>query len=181
MKRIALTLAALIVATSAQAQGVVNFSTRSGVSVNAPVTYCGGLADGSILGQLYASAPNEPLAPVGVPTPFRSDAGKGFITAGGNVVIPGVLPGGTAQIKMVAWASALGATYAAAVSKGVGGAGESGVITILTGGGILPPAPLAGLQGFDLAAGPPCFPEPSSLALGLVGGGLLLIRRKRGS
>lgn len=183
MKRFALTLAALIAAASTQAQGVVNFSTRAGLSVNAPVSYMGyespnsELVDGRFVGQLYAAAPNETLAPVGVPTPFRSDVGKGYITAGGNVVIPGVLPGGTAQIKMVAWASWLGASYAEALSKGQGDVGESKVITITVGGGILPPAPLTGLMPFNLS---PIIPEPSPWALGSLGGGVLLLLRKRG-
>ncbi|MCC7373952.1 MAG: hypothetical protein IT581_04805 [Verrucomicrobiales bacterium] len=183
MKRIAFTLAALVVAVSAQAQGVVNFSTRAGPSVNAPVWYFGygspdwALADGRIVGQLYAAAPSETLAPVGVPTPFRSDAGKGYITAGGNVVIPGVLPGGVAEIKLVAWASTLGTTYLDAVWKGQGGVGESPVITITVGGGTLPAALLTGLQGFRIFP----VPEPSPVALGLLGGGVVVLLRKRGS
>lgn len=178
MKHIAIALTAFAVAASAYAQGVVNFSTRAGASVNAPVTYLGDntLADGRFWGQLYVAAPAGTLAPSGTPQPFRSDAGKGYITAGGNVEIPGVTPGSSAQVKLVAWASSLGATYAEAMAKGLGGVGESAVITVSTGGGTLPPAALAGLGAFNIS---PIVPEPSIAALGLLGAGLLLIRRKK--
>jgi len=178
MKHIAIALTAFAVAASAYAQGVVNFSTRAGATVNAPVTYLGDntLADGRFLGQLYVAAPNGTLAAAGTATPFRSDAGKGYITAGGNVDIAGVTPGSSAQVKLVAWAASLGASYAEAVAKGQGGVGESAVITIPTGGGTLPPAALTGLAGFNIS---PIVPEPSIAALGLLGAGLLLIRRKK--
>lgn len=182
MKHIAIALTAFAVAASAYAQGVVNFSTRAGASVNAPVTYLGDntLADGRFWGQLYVAAPNGTLAPSGSPTAFRSDAGKGYITAGGNVEVPGVTPGSSAQVKLVAWAGTINGvtvtSYAQALALGQGGVGESGVITINTGGGTLPPAALAGLQGFNIS---PIIPEPSIAALGLLGAGLLLIRRKK--
>ncbi|MBL9135904.1 MAG: hypothetical protein JNK85_08555 [Verrucomicrobiales bacterium] len=161
------------------AQGVVNFSTRAGATVNAPVTYLGDntLADGRFLGQLYAGALNGPLSAVGSPTPFRSDAGKGYITAGGNVEVPGVLPGETARVKLVAWAGSLGDTYLEALGRNVCGVGESPVITIQLGGGTLPPAALAGLSGFVISLG--C-PEPSPLAIGLIGAGLLWTCRRQG-
>jgi len=178
MKHIAIALTALVAAASAYAQGVVNFSTRAGATVNAPVTYAGDntLANNRFLGQLYVAAPNGTLAPSGTPTPFRSDAGIGYITAGGNVEIPGVTPGSSAQVKLVSWAAELGATYAEAVAKGMGGVGETAVITIPTGGGTLPPAALTGLAASTIS---PIIPEPSIAALGLLGAGLLLIRRKK--
>lgn len=176
MKKIAIALAALAFAASAYAQGTVNFSTRVG-AVNAPVRDAGGnLVDGTVWGQLYAAAPGGTLAPVGAPVAFRSDAGKGYITAGGTVEIPGVTAGGSAQIKLVSWFASQGASYTAAVAAGLGGVGESGVITINTGGGTTPPAALTGLQGFSLT---PIVPEPSIAALGLLGAGLLLVRRKK--
>jgi len=182
MKHIVIALAALSVAASAFAQGTVNFTTKSGTAVNAPVTYTGGaLVVGTgaeaVLGQLYASAPGGTLAAVGAPTPFRSDAGKGFITTGGEVAIPGTALGGSASVKLVAWYSSQGATYADAMAKGQGGVGESALVTVNgLGGGTTPPALLAGLSGFAVS---PIVPEPSIAALGLLGAGLLLIRRKK--
>ncbi len=182
MKHIVIALAALSVAASAFAQGTVNFATKSGATVDALVTYAGGgnvigTGDGAVMGQLYAAAAGGTLAAVGAPVPFRSDAGSGYITAGGTVEIPGTAPNGSGQVKLVAWYASQGATYADAVAKGQGGFNESAVLTVASlGGGTTPPALLAGLQGFAVSA---VVPEPSIAALGLLGAGLLLIRRKK--
>lgn len=182
MKHIVIALAALSVAASAFAQGTVNFATKVGTTVNAPVTYTGGaLAVGTgadaVWGQLYAGAPGAALGAVGAAAPFRSDAGKGFITAGGEVSIPGTAQGGSGQVKLVAWYASQGASYADAMAKGTGGFGESAVITVAgLGGGTTPPALLAGLAGFSVSS---IVPEPSIAALGLLGAGLLVIRRKK--
>ncbi len=174
-------LAGLSVAASAFAQGTVNFATKSGTTVDALVTYSSGryvlgTGDEAVLGQLYAAAPGGTLAPVGSPVPFRSDAGAGYITAGGTVEIPGTTVGGSGQVKLVAWYASQGATYADAVAKGQGNFNESAVLTVASlGGGTTPPALLAGLQGFAVSV----VPEPSIAALGLLGAGLLLIHRKK--
>lgn len=182
MKHIVIALAALSVAASALAQGTVNFTTKSGTVVDARVTYAGGgnaigTGTDAIWGQLYAAAPGGELAPVGAPVPFRSDAGAGYITAGGEVAIPGTALGGSAQVKLVAWYASQGSTYAEAAGKNMGGFAESAVLTVSgLGGGTTPPALLAGLSGFAV---PAVVPEPSIAALGLLGAGLLLIRRKK--
>jgi hypothetical protein len=151
-------LAGLALQSVALAQGTIGFSSRVGGAVNAPVWYQGEPADGRFVGQLYVGAPGGNLAPAGSPTPFRSDAGRGYITEGGIVTVPGVLPSEWAQVKLVAWASVLGASYAEAVSKNQGGVGESLPITIRAGGGLFPPAALSGLAAFTISA----IPEPSS-------------------
>ena len=184
MKQLFVGIVALSVAASAFAQGTVNFANKSGTAIDAPVTYAGGgrvtgTGAGAVLGQLYAAAPGGTLAAVGVPVPFRDGAGAGYITAGGTINV-GVAAGSPAQVKLVAWYSSQGATYADAMAKGAGGVGESAVITVAaTGGGGSPPAlpaALTGLQGFSVSA---IVPEPSVAALGLLGAGLLLIRRKK--
>lgn len=178
MKSIVLALTALLAAGSAFAQGTINFSTKITGVVDAKVTYsatAGGATtavNGDYLGQLYAGAAGGALAAVGSPVPFRSDAGVGYITAGGKVAVPGVAGGSSAQVVLRAWQAASGATYEAAAIKN-----SSAPITITLGGGGTPPAPdanLAGLQGFNIVV-----PEPSIAALGLLGAGLLVIRRKK--
>ncbi len=166
------------------AQGTVNFTTRSGTLVNAPVFYYSGIrvmgtGPDAVLGQLYGGPIGSALSPIGSPVPFRSDAGRGYITAGGEVSIPGTTPGGEAQVKLVAWLAEAGNSYTEAMfGTRCGAFGESQVILVHDlGGGGPPPAFLAGLQGFD--AFPPC-PEPSIPVLGLLGASLLLIRRKSG-
>jgi hypothetical protein len=183
MKQIVIAFAALSVAVSAFAQGTVNFSNRTG-PINAPVTYEGagnvlGTGANAVWGQLYAAAPGGTLAAVGVPVPFRDGAAAGYITGGGSVTIPGVAGGSPADVQMVAWYASQGATYADALAKGLGGVGKSGTISVVTGGAGSPPslpANLVGLTGFSVSA---IVPEPSIAALGLLGAGLLLIRRKK--
>jgi len=193
MKHIALTLTALLVAASAYAQGTLNFANRVTGAFTAQVTYNGdatipaGPAGNSFWGQLYAAAPGGALAAVGSPVEFRNDAGIGYITSGGTVAVPGVAGGSPAQVQMVGWHKSLGNDYAAAKAQGLGGWGESAIITVNTGGGGTPPAPatnlgVAGgtaantLAPFAIAS---LIPEPSIAALGLLGAGLLLIRRKK--
>jgi hypothetical protein len=183
MKHILITLAALFAAASAFAQGTVNFQTRISGVLDAPVRYEVGnaLAGNTFWGQLYAGASGGALAPVGIPVEFRNDAGIGYITAGGAVPIPGVAGGSPAQVQLVAWHKDLGNDYAAAKAAGMGGWGESTVITVAATGNpdAVPPttaANLVGLQGFTVST---LIPEPSMAALGLLGAGLLLIRRKK--
>lgn len=182
MKYCLATLAALSVAASAFAQGTVNFANRIPGTVDARVLYDtgGGVttpADGQFVAQLYGGAPGGALAAVGNPIVFRSnsDAAKGY-WVGEARTIAGVAENGSAQVQVVAWASALGATYEAAKAAGQGGWGASSTITVTTGGGLTPPQALVGLQGFTIAT---IVPEPSIAALGLLGAGLLLIRRKK--
>jgi len=193
MKHIALTLTALLVAASAYAQGTLNFANRVSGVVDAQVTYQGdstipqGPAGNQFWGQLLAAAPGGTLAPVGQPVEFRNDAGIGYITAGGVVSVPGVAGGSPAEVRMVGWHKSLGNDYAAAVAAGTGGVGQSAIITVNTGGGGTPPGPAANLgvaggtaantlAGFQVST---LVPEPSIAALGLLGAGLLLIRRKK--
>jgi hypothetical protein len=193
MKQIALTLTALLVAASAFAQGTLNFANRVTGVFQAQVTYEGdatlpaGPAGNNFWGQLLAAAPGGTLAPVGSPVEFRNDAGIGYITSGGVVTVPGVAGGSPAQVEMVAWHKSLGNDWAAASAAGMGGIGRSGVITVNTGGGGTPPSPASNLgvaggtaantlQAFQIST---LVPEPSIAALGLLGAGLLLIRRKK--
>jgi len=182
MKHCLVTLAALVVAASSFAQGTVTFHNKIG-SVDARVYYGNNTtpADSTIVAQLYAAAPGGTLAAVGGTIPFRStpEAGKGYLnTTGVDTTrnIPGVAEGGSAQVKVVAWVASLGSSYEAVKALNQGGFGESGVITVATGGGIQLPGQLVGLQSFTVAS---IVPEPSIAALGLLGAGLLLIRRKK--
>jgi len=180
MKHCLLTLAALMVAASTYAQGTINFVNRIVGVVDARVYYKDNTtpADGNYVAQLWAAAPGGTLAAVGDPIAFRStpDTGKGY-WPGATRTIPGVAENGTAQVKVYAWASSLGATLAEVQAKNMGGWGESALLSsVATGGGLNPPTALVGLQSFNISE---VVPEPSIAALGLLGAGLLLIRRKK--
>jgi hypothetical protein len=183
MKHCLVTLAAFVVAASTYAQGTVNFVNKITGSIDARVFYGnattpavggGATQDTQFVAQLWQTTGT--VGPVGDPIAFRnSGAGTGY-WAGQARTLAGVAENGTASVKVVAWSTALGATYEAAkAAYGGAGTGESAVISIATGGGLNPPAPLTGLTSFTIAT----IPEPSIAALGLLGAGLLLIRRKK--
>ena len=122
------------------------------------------------VGQLYAGIPGGVLLAVGTPVPFRGDAGIGYITAGGKVVVPGIPGGSVAQVELRVWKSSLGASYESALAAGGGNSVCSSFpISLVLGGGGTPPAPdatLSGLQGFSMNK---CFPEPAVPVLGGLG------------
>src|SRR5690606_27246351 len=126
-----------------------------------------------------ADAADDAMQPIGVPQPFRDSpaAALGHIVAG-TVTVPDVAAGSVAKVRLVAWHSGLGDSWEEAVAASLGGIGQSDIIEVTLGGGIppLPPANLTGLEGFTIET---LVPEPTIAALGLLGAGLLLFRRKK--
>ncbi|MBL9135004.1 MAG: PEP-CTERM sorting domain-containing protein [Verrucomicrobiales bacterium] len=184
-------VAGVLSAFTTYGQGTLQFSTHVLNSVDARVVHTGrspinheaGPVGSLYLGQLYAgpvAAPPHLLQPIGTPTPFRDspDAARGYIIDG-EVVVPGVPAGEWALVKLVAWQVSLGSSYLE-VMQGPwpGDRGESGIITVRTGGGAAGPAGiLTGLQGFTLS----WIPEPSPGLLFVFGGLGLLVRQRRQS
>ena len=175
-------LFSLVASSAAWAQGTINFSTRITGSVDARVLlggFGGGLGPATSLqfGQLYQVGDGGTSRPLGVPVPFRDTpaVAQGYITSGGTVELPGVAAGATAQIKMVAWDSRMGATYGEALARGMGGIGESATLSITVGGGTLPPANLVGLQSFVISY----VPEPGMGVLMMLGSTVLFMRERR--
>lgn len=187
MKKLLLTLVAcMAVSATGFSQGQVNFNNRVAnpsapgtFLVDAPVSNVGGLTrlEGpSYMVQLYAGpsgTAEAALTPVGDALPFRAGAGAGYINVTGvdpNRVIPGVAAGAQATIQLRAWDVASGASWDVALIRG-----ESNIFAVTTGGGLDLPANLVGLQSFNLAI----VPEPSTIALGLVGFAALMFRFRR--
>ena len=188
MKKLLLTTISLAAAiTFAHGQGTVLFQNITPVS--APVYDEGGvrpgtdgrLASSAFRAQLWASAPGGTLEAIGATANFLTgSSGAGFFI-GGSRIITQVAPGGTAQIQVRAWRVTDGTTTAntwqEAAARGRG-LGQSAVFTVATGGGGDPPGPpvqLIGMTSFNLV------PEPSTIALGIIGGlgTLMLIRRRK--
>lgn len=177
MKKALIAVACAVVSLSAYAQGTLNFNNRVPAnSIDAPVFNVGNtvkLEGTGFLAQIYAGPTADSLAAVGVASPFRTGAGAGYINAGANaaVSVPTVAPGANAFVRVRAWDTSTGATYEAAGIKG-----ESALLTIATGGVGAPPslpANLVGLTSFSLV------PEPSTIALGVLGAAALLLRRRK--
>jgi len=180
MKKLILTVAAVIVSVAAFAQGEVNFNNRSG-SVDAKVTFSDtglGVAAG-FTAQLYGGPEGTALGALAALTPtttFRtsSAAANGYIN-GTPVSVPGVAPGSKAALVMRVYPA--GGAFTA---KGDAGMGESNLIVVSLGGGTIVTPNMDGLQAFTVAAGGgPIIPEPSTIALAVLGAGALLLRRRK--
>lgn len=184
MKKLLITVAlTAAVCVSTYAQGTVDFRNRITGTLDVPVfaqDTTTRLGDAGYVAQLYFSATETgSYAPVSAaPAVFRTGTGAGYWNAGADSTrtLTGITAGGTAWLQVRVWELALGSTYEAAVAAGSLN-GMSDPFSIVTGGGGTPPASPAfmlGLTSFALV------PEPSTIALGVLGlAGLLAIRRRK--
>lgn len=174
MKKLLL-VATLVVATAAAlAQGTVNFQTKVTADNIAATVFdvdtTTKLVGDAFKAQLYWGTSADSLAAVGTPAGFKTGLLAGYVSAG-EVALP-VAGGTTVFIQMRAW-NAPNASYEAAMGAPGGKWGESNVISVKLGTPPLETAPnLIGLQGFSL------IPEPSTIALALLGAAALLLRRR---
>jgi len=197
MKRILLLAALLVTAVSTFGQGVVLFNNRVGTSpnftVDAPITNgaTGLRVDGTLFpgfrAALYGAAgtlatdtsftmmtnPGTGQGAVG----FRSGGAAGFVNVGteGNRGLAGLGYSSSVTVQIRAWDGGF-ADYASAVAGGAHTAKSNFVTITTTTGDTDPNIPaIAGIQGFVVPV-----PEPSSIALGLLGlGAVALIRRRK--
>ena len=173
MKKLIIALAALMVTAAAYGQGQVVFNNRVGTEVVARVLLPDGTGAGAgFTAQLLggpAGSTVDKLTALTPTTTFRttSAAAQGYVNDPGPVTVPGVAAGAQATLVMRAFN---GADYASSLIRG-----QSLPITVGLGGGTLPPANLTGLQGFTLEI----IPEPSTIALGVLGAAVLLFRRRK--
>jgi hypothetical protein len=181
MKKLIITLAAVIVSVSTLAQGTIKFNNRITGLVDAPVGVLGssGVGLGSIPGamaQLYlipASGPAVALTPA---TTFRTTSAAAMFYVNeptSGVIVPGVPAGNTANIQMRVWFGATSYDEAPPTQRG-----ESNILPVSLGGvpaigAPIPDAVLTGLQGFI------SLPEPSTMAFGILGAVALLFRRRK--
>jgi hypothetical protein len=182
MKKALAVVVGLLAAVATYAQGTLgtlDFRNRGG-GIDAPVSLAGGakLEGTAWLAQLYAGPVGGALAATGAAVPFRTGAGAGYWDPAPDSTrtVTGVAAGDNADYQVKVWASELGTTFEAAQAAGKDGWGESAKLAAKTGGGINVPGPLTGLTAFTVT---PVIPEPSVLALGALGAGLLALRRKK--
>jgi len=169
-KQIIAALALMACVASVHAQGQVNFANKVAASgINAIVKDSKGAA---LTGPTYNAAlyvqegANWVLVP-NTTVPFRTGAAAGFISAVG-ATIPGHDAKSSATLAMYAFD---GASYdTAAIERGI-----SNPVTVTLGGGLDLPPDMVGLTAFSTTA----VPEPSTIALGLLGAAGLFLRRRK--
>jgi len=183
MKKLLLIAAVLAAGASLQAQSVLFSNGSAQVGANTFLTDADGTTklDNTFMAELYLVNADNSLTPVGSPIAFKSGAKAGLF----NDTTPRVVPAAansTVNLEVGAWS---GSAASLAAAQGTPGAhwGLSAPVSVkLNNDGNNPPdlpATLTGLQAFSLQitpVGP--IPEPSTLALGALGLGALLLRRR---
>jgi len=194
MKKLLLSGLLVIATASAFAQGTVNFNNNGiqagpggvgndpsrlvyfGTGTSTPLT----LGNGNFVAQLWFGPVGGSLTAIsGAPTAFRAATTSlpGTWASGGTKTLPGFAEGSPVSLQVRVWDLNKGADWAAA-----GGnnnalfTGKSSIFayTVPTAGS--PPAAylMSGFQGFSVAV-----PEPSTILLGVLGAGALLLRRRK--
>jgi hypothetical protein len=187
MKRLILTAGLALAAVSGFSQGTIDFKNTAIVSgspvVNAPVFQADGVtraAGTSFRAALYAGTPGtaaDQLRMIGAAVGFSTaPTGAGFFLGGTRTLNENgvtILPGASATLQVRAWAVASGSTWETATQRG-----QSDTFTVTSGGAGVPAGPpslMVGLTSFSVV------PEPSTIALGIIGGlgTLFLVRRRK--
>ena len=180
MKTVLLTLTAILLSASSFGQGTLIFNNRTQTG-DAPASLPDGRGAGAIPGmvaQLYLVQPGGALTALTPTTTFRtsSEAAMFFINSIDEFAVDGVLPGQPATVRMRVYQ---GNSYEEARASFSAFHGESNDVTIgqlggtPAGGAPIPTPSLNGLMFFVLV------PEPSSIAIGLLGAGALLLGKRK--
>jgi len=190
MKKILFIAAGLAMCVSAFAQGTINVNNRNPGTVDWKVAGSDGvtLLNGTgYSAELWIGASAGSLAPAtvngtgaAVITTFRSGAAAGYFTSLNDVAVSGFAAGSSVSIQIRAWNNNGGSitTWASATEKG-----QSTIATVTLGGAGSPPSVAPSLFAIGGSAGAINFslaPEPSTIALGVLGmAGLVFIRRRK--
>ena len=161
MKNLFITGLFLALSFSAQGQGTVNFANIGG-GVNAPVTG----PDGSLLGAGFtAQLQLADGTNIGDPAPFLANG----LFSGGSRTVPGVAGGSQATLQV----------FISNADGSISGTSEQVAVTLANPNAVPVPETPALLTGL-MAFGPSVtIPEPSSLALVILGGAVLFFRRRK--
>lgn len=196
MKKIVILLSGLLIAKASFGQGTVNFINSSGTAVTNALTMQRVVGGNTFLAALYV-LPDGPMpntaafdlagTQVGTNSPFAAAGiyNGGVQTAPSPPLLPG--GGGSGWVQVRVWEAAFGSSYLAArdnttMQNGrLAIVGTSNIIRVTFGNplSVPPGAPAtlinAGIQTFLVSQ----VPEPSTIGLGLLGvGALILLRRK---
>lgn len=178
-------LAISLAASVVKADGTINFFTFNNNTSFGQVYLPGTTTSvgSTFLGQLYVSTSlNGTYTAVGSAVAFSGGGASPSAINSGSVNVPGSAAGGdTVFYKLYVWNSAAGSTFEQASVSGAGIVGKSAGNSIILGGvpsgggSSLPPNQANTFTSFQLAA----VPEPTTIALGVLGGLGLLARRRK--
>lgn len=180
MKKLIVGASLVAAAVGALAQGQFQFANLNANTtpvIDAPVRNSDGtLLEGTaFLANAYiklATDPDSSYSPVGgvTPFPFRTGTRAGYIVP---IALTTTYAHDTEiNVEFRAWEAAGGTSYDAAKNAGFK-YGKSAPVTLKVQAAPFFPADMIGLQGFSLV------PEPSTMALGVLGAAALLLRRRR--
>lgn len=181
MKKLLVTIVAVLVSASALAQGTINFNTKFLTAADGS-TYNAGVGGNTAnaTAQLFLIGSDGTPTPIeGSQTTFRTAANAPYVNAV-LVTVPGVGVNQTATFAFGAWDNSSGSSYETATIKGLSGTFTSGPLggTPATGLPVTPPD----LSGVPVDANGLAFslvPEPSTIALASLGALALFARRRK--
>jgi len=185
MKKLLVAAAMLVTVLSAKAaDGTIDFTSQGNQIFDVNGTTA--LSGSSFLAQLaYGTVGANPstFTAIGNPAPFLTGGGAGFWDPTGQGIVTATGAAGGSQVAVVvrAWTAASGSFTAATTAAGAKW-GVSSPLTITLGNpsGTPPttPADISGIASFHLTQNA-SVPEPSTIALGLLGAGALALRRRK--
>jgi hypothetical protein len=171
--------------TETQGQGPNSALVNPGTTVYDTGSELGAGYSLQLLGAVGSGDALSTLTPQGSPitTWYTAGAGlPGFWNSGVNVAITGSSVGGTATVAIGAWNNEGGTVNSLAAAQAAGdpwGVSTTGNIASLGGAGGSPPGALPStITSFSLAT-TTVVPEPSTVALGVIGASTFLMRLRR--
>lgn len=191
MKKLILTSVALVASVTLYAQGTINFANNASSPISSILTGTNIPARSTGFAIALYYLPDQATAPTTadfvislLPNTTFNTPGAGQFSGGTKTTPNTTPPGSPAWFQVRCWETAFGATWEEAISNPVPQngrlalVGTSNIIRVTSGN---PPLTtpgsltLAGLQGFVLVP----VPEPTTIGLGLLGLGALLVLRRR--
>lgn len=187
MKKLLLIAAVIAAGASLQAQSVIFANTAAYIGTTEPVKDADGtLAGAGFMAELYLVGTGGSLTAVGDPIAFKT-GGKAGQFVDTNPRATSLAAGANGTFQVAAWKTTsdtgvTGLTWDQVQTAPGGHWGLSAPVTLAVGNDAnptVPPPGLTGLLGFTLTVNPVGpIPEPSTLALGALGLGALLLRRR---
>jgi hypothetical protein len=179
MKRLALTALLVTLAANVFSQGQINFFTFNNNTAFGQVYLPGTIESVNNLfsGQLaISSTSNGVFSVIGTVGDF-SGGGPGQPSAinVGAITVNGFNGGDNVYYKLLVWNDAAGGDFTTASVNPSGVVGMSAPVSVTLGGGLFTVPATTDFASFALAA----VPEPSVIALGILGAAAVILRRRK--